>query len=59
MFHRLKIRSKATNVAEINRKSIGKCQDTHGLHQRGNPTWGHLWSSPQMGTLRLGVVRPQ
>ncbi|XP_063850047.1 uncharacterized protein LOC135094155 [Scylla paramamosain] len=47
VFYRLKIRSKTTNVAEVNEEKVeeGRCQ-------KRSPTWGHLWSPSQVETPR-------
>ena len=59
VFHRLEIRSKAMNVAEIKSNNIKrKCQDTQSHQQRGSQSWGYLWSPSQMGTPRSAVVKP-
>ena len=51
VFHRLQIRSKATNVAEIESKSNRGNVKTPKVVIR--EAVRHLWSSPQMGIPRL------
>ena len=58
MFHRLEIRSKATNVAEIKKKLIEEVSRHLRSLAKGQSDLGKFVVQLQMGTSRLGMVKP-